>query len=102
MVKKLICDSSGNYLRTEEVAKPACGEAYCERCGDCVACSSECYYGGMYYDSHLWIVYEGREIKVEPCKITLSKAEYNPYRGYRSSRKGKKSQPEFVYVRGAR
>jgi hypothetical protein len=40
-----------------EEATPKCGEDFCDRCGDCLACFGEdpCVDG---HREHLWVVYE--------------------------------------------
>jgi hypothetical protein len=36
---------------------PRCGEDFCDRCGDCLACygSENCWAGGVDNGSHVWI-----------------------------------------------
>lgn len=61
-----IYDHSGiNYLRWEE-REPTCGEDFCDRCGDCLACDGDgpCYGSGSADDNpggHWWVVYELKE-----------------------------------------
>jgi hypothetical protein len=47
-------------LRTEWVV-PVCGEDFCDKCGDCLACygSDPCPEGKV--DQHLWIEYADDE-----------------------------------------
>ena len=56
-MKKFIYDHNGNVLLAEVEADPHCGEAYCDRCGDCLACSGgdSCIDG---YGDHFWVQYE--------------------------------------------
>jgi hypothetical protein len=37
-------------------ARPGCGEKFCERCGDCLACygGENCYGGGVDNGDHVW------------------------------------------------
>ena len=58
---KNIYDARGITLRRQEEAKPLCGEDFCDRCGDCLACYGDgaCYDTGDEQGSHFWVVYDG-------------------------------------------
>lgn len=38
----------------------ACGNDFCDRCGDCMACfgGDACYGGGIDHGEHLFVIYE--------------------------------------------
>lgn len=53
-----VFDASGiRLLRTEE-RTPACGEDFCDTCGDCLACCMEDPCCGSADGEHLWVRYE--------------------------------------------
>ena len=64
MHQRLVYEYNGmTLLRVEEVESLACGEAYCEECGDCLACSEyyDCWNEDGEPRAHRWIVYEKEE-----------------------------------------
>lgn len=59
-MKKYIYDSDGLNLLEVVESLPVCGDDFCDRCGDCLACADEdegCY-AGADYDSHFWVEYQ--------------------------------------------
>lgn len=51
-----------NKLLRVEDAEPKCGEAFCDRCGDCL----HCYPDDCYLDEngeHFWVEYEDEPIE---------------------------------------
>jgi len=58
-MKRFRYDCQGLRLIRIEEAKPVCGQDFCDRCGDCLACyGADGCHGGESKESHLWIVYE--------------------------------------------
>jgi len=53
-------DRSGKVLLRTATAEPICGEAFCDACGDCLACygDEEC---SRSEGKHRWIEYEDAE-----------------------------------------
>ena len=48
-MKCRIYDHAGRTLLREVEAVPSCGEDFCDRCGDCLACyRNGCYSGGKW------------------------------------------------------
>lgn len=61
-VTKEIWDSEGKKLLRVEEAEPECGVAFCDACGDCLACygSDPCFRSAD--GEHRWVVYEETKI----------------------------------------
>lgn len=61
-MKLSVFDNSGVKLLREEDAVPVCGEDFCDRCGDCLACygSDGCCENNEWGD-HCWVKYEPKE-----------------------------------------
>ena len=61
-MKRYICKCNPKTGYWEEVrveeAEPVCGEAYCDACGDCLACWPDDFCGETKDGKHVWIVYE--------------------------------------------
>lgn len=55
-MKVQIEQADGAFILEER--EPNCGEDFCDRCGDCLACSDEtCWNGGRDNGSHRWVIY---------------------------------------------
>lgn len=70
-MKKYIFDKSGLNCQRVEEAEPICGEDYCDKCGDCLACyaGDECPVGDD--DRHFWVIYEDAERPRPLNKISM-------------------------------
>ena len=70
-MKKHIFDENNKHIETLD-ADPVCGEDFCDKCGDCLACDGgdPCYIGNT--DDHFWAEYEPREMPI------LSNRPINP------------------------
>lgn len=54
-MKRYVYDAAGETLLRVEKGTPVCGEDFCDRCGDCLACHAwECTNGKGCW----WVVYE--------------------------------------------
>lgn len=59
-----IYDERGIELLRVEERTPECGEAFCDRCGDCLAC-----YGDVCPEGCRWVVYEGDEVPLGELEV---------------------------------
>lgn len=97
MARCLIINDNGSYVRTEE-RQPECGEAYCERCGECISCAnSGCFYAGTWYEEHLW--YVGLWCENTPASTITACPRPQAAKVAPRTRRGKLIKPEFVYTR---
>jgi hypothetical protein len=57
MIDVQIEQPDGTYIVDDAARIPKCGEDFCDRCGDCLACESDtCWYGGYDNGPHLWVI----------------------------------------------
>jgi len=57
-MKRYVYDSSGTKLLREDEAEPECGEDFCDRCGDCLACYNCDPCLETEDEEHFWVHYE--------------------------------------------
>jgi hypothetical protein len=60
-MKLRMFDNSGAKLLREYDAAPVCGEDFCDRCGDCLACYSFDGCCENEWGDHCWVKYEPKE-----------------------------------------
>jgi hypothetical protein len=61
-MRRHVYDPSGTLLRVEE-ADPVCGEDFCDRCGDCLACYQDgCFDDGVWTPgvACFWVRYDAK------------------------------------------
>lgn len=58
-------DEAGKILSSEE-ATPVCGHAFCDDCGDCLACCSTDACRASKSGQHRWVVYPSPKARRVP------------------------------------
>lgn len=57
-MRKQVFDSTGRKFLRVVNAEPACGEDFCDNCGDCLACNKGDSCPGSRDGEHRWVSYE--------------------------------------------
>ena len=71
---RFMADENGKIVGSDD-ATPACGEGYCDDCGDCLACCSGDPCRAAKNGQHRWVVYLGGVAKAFETTTVQSSQE---------------------------